>query len=57
MSEAGNIIIKGGVKPWPHELRTAEALVAHGLTVSFLSEKKASTKARQTWKSTGLNGR
>ena len=40
MSEAGNNIIKGGVKPWPHELRTAEALVAHGLTVSFLVRKE-----------------
>ena len=40
MSEAGNIIIKGGVKPWPHELRTAEALAAHGLTVTFLVRKE-----------------
>lgn len=39
MTDAGDIIIRSGAKPWPHELRTAEALAAHGLTVSFLAIK------------------
>ena len=32
----GEIVIRNGVKPWPHEIRTAEALAAHGCTVIFL---------------------
>ncbi|MCL2537678.1 MAG: hypothetical protein FWE51_05335 [Coriobacteriia bacterium] len=39
------IIIPQGVNIWPHELKTAQALVAAGHTVEFI---RASNRVRQT---------
>lgn len=41
MSEnIGEIVIKPGAVPWPHELRTAEALAASGYRVEFLVQSE-----------------
>ncbi len=39
----GRIIIPGGRKPWPHELRIANILAMAGHNIEFLSESNIST--------------
>lgn len=36
----GKIIIQSGANPWPHELKTAEALSAAGHTVEFIKKSE-----------------
>jgi hypothetical protein len=36
----GKIIIPSGVNVWPHELKTAQALAAIGLTVEFIRKSE-----------------
>lgn len=42
-TKKGRIIIPGGRKPWPHELRVAEILAANGYRVEFLPETNLKT--------------
>lgn len=50
MSEHGNILIRKGAEPWPHERYTAEALCAQGYDVEFLpvrhGERQSSADVR-----------
>lgn len=39
----GRIMIPGGRKPWPHELRIANILAMAGHNIEFLSESNIST--------------
>ena len=42
-AKQGRIIIPGGRKPWPHELRIANFLAMAGHNIEFLSESNTST--------------
>ena len=42
-AKQGRIIIPGGRKPWPHELRIANILAMAGHNIEFLSESNTST--------------
>lgn len=42
-NKIGKIIIPAGVKPWPHELRTAEILAMAGYNVRFIRESNLHT--------------
>lgn len=40
MTKQGRIVIHNGVHPWPHEIKTAEALSNDGHTVVFISKSE-----------------
>lgn len=40
MTNQGKIIIHNGVHPWPHEIKTAEALSENGYTIVFISKSE-----------------
>ena len=40
MKNIGEIVIKYGAAPWPHEMKTAQALILHGYTVIFKRRKE-----------------
>jgi hypothetical protein len=52
-SGQGKIIIAPGLNVWPHELKTAEALAAAGLTVEFIRRSEA---PRQTSADVRIDG-
>lgn len=40
MNQHGEIIIRDGAQPWPHEIKTAEALAAAGYVVIFTTKSQ-----------------
>lgn len=40
VNQNGKVIIQAGANPWPHELKTAEALSAAGYAVEFIKKSE-----------------